>query len=179
MRASRVGRRSREILRATFASVLLALALPAAAFSADKANGVPRGRSPLGDSPIRIRFDLASPPSPAGGYAALPPPIANREGGAFPVLRAQAPALDLLFLPRRRELGVFGCALQGAGAGAQAGLFLGALADQLGGVRNDGRSLYWMGAAAVGGAVLGGALGPENSSWSVRVDFEEPAAPVD
>ncbi|RPJ47236.1 MAG: hypothetical protein EHM19_03235 [Candidatus Latescibacterota bacterium] len=179
MRESIPGGRPRVILRATIASVLLAFALPAAGFPADGASDAPRRTSPLGNSPIRIRFDLASPPSPVGGYAALPPPIANREGGAFSVLRAQAPALDRLFLPRRSELGVFGCALQGAGAGAQAGLFLGALADRLGGARNDRRSLYWMGAAAIGGAFLGGALGPGSSSWSVRVEFDEPAAPVD
>lgn len=75
-----------------------------------------------------------------------------------------------IYGPRIYRLSRFESSLKGAGTGARLGLFLGAIANSVGG-RNDPMTFYMMGAGAAAGALFGGTLGAEHSRWSVGVDW--------
>jgi len=78
----------------------------------------------------------------------------------------------LLCAPRRIELSRLDYVLQGAGAGANAAMFIGAMANSAG-LWDERTSWYLVGAAAGLGAVLGGTVGvPEDSGSRVRIEWE-------
>ncbi|MFH1681725.1 MAG: hypothetical protein ABIH26_13920 [Candidatus Eisenbacteria bacterium] len=160
-------------MRSGIACLLLLPALFGAAATGEEGEAAPGLQRPaLGAHPLRMRFILKHPetefllPDPA-----LSPAAAGRSDASISLLRRQAPRLDALFIPRVRELSRFDCALKGAGAGMQMGLFLGALAGELRGTGNDPVDWYLMGACAATGALLGGTVGAETSSWNVRCEW--------
>jgi len=114
-----------------------------------------------------LRLEQPAPPSFDGGDLpggeSKPPSVLS-----LSPIRCLPP--EPLYGPRIYRLSRFESSLKGAGAGARLGLFLGAIANSVGG-RNDPMTFYMMGAGAAAGALFGGTLGAEHSRWSVGVDW--------